>query len=53
MANQTYAVFDTTEGRFKAKLFADEAPKTVQNSSISPKARKPASRFTTASIFTA
>src|SRR6185312_3032938 len=31
MANDTYAVFDTTEGRFKAKLFSDEAPKTVQN----------------------
>lgn len=31
MANETYAVFDTTEGRFKAKLFEDEAPKTVQN----------------------
>ncbi len=31
MANETWAVFDTTEGRFKAKLFAEEAPKTVQN----------------------
>ena len=31
MANETYAVFDTTEGRFKAKLFEAEAPKTVQN----------------------
>ena len=31
MANETYAVFETTEGRFKAKLFQDEAPKTVQN----------------------
>ena len=31
MANETYAVFDTTEGRFKAKLLAEEAPKTVQN----------------------
>ena len=31
MANETYAVFDTTEGRFKVKLFQDEAPKTVQN----------------------
>jgi peptidyl-prolyl cis-trans isomerase A (cyclophilin A) len=31
MANETYAVFDTTEGRFKAKLFQTEAPKTVQN----------------------
>jgi cyclophilin family peptidyl-prolyl cis-trans isomerase len=31
MANETYAVFDTTEGRFKAKLFDAEAPNTVQN----------------------
>jgi peptidyl-prolyl cis-trans isomerase A (cyclophilin A) len=31
MANETYALFDTTEGSFKAKLFADKAPKTVQN----------------------
>jgi peptidyl-prolyl cis-trans isomerase A (cyclophilin A) len=31
MANEIYAVFDTTEGSFKAKLFADKAPKTVQN----------------------
>jgi peptidyl-prolyl cis-trans isomerase A (cyclophilin A) len=31
MASDTYAVFDTTEGQFKAKLFADKAPNTVQN----------------------
>jgi peptidyl-prolyl cis-trans isomerase A (cyclophilin A) len=31
MANETHAVFDTTEGRFKVKLFQTEAPKTVQN----------------------
>jgi peptidyl-prolyl cis-trans isomerase A (cyclophilin A) len=31
MANETYALFDTTEGSFKAKLFADKAPNTVQN----------------------
>src|SRR5436305_819061 len=31
MANETYAVFDTTEGSFKAKLFEAEAPRTVQN----------------------
>jgi peptidyl-prolyl cis-trans isomerase A (cyclophilin A) len=31
MANETYAVFDTTEGSFKAKLFETETPKTVQN----------------------
>ncbi len=31
MATETYAVFDTTEGQFKIKLFSEEAPKTVQN----------------------
>lgn len=31
MPNETYAIFDTTEGRFKVKLFQEEAPKTVQN----------------------
>jgi peptidyl-prolyl cis-trans isomerase A (cyclophilin A) len=31
MPNDTYAVFDTTEGQFKIKLFADKAPKTVEN----------------------
>ena len=31
MANETYALFDTTEGKFKAKLFADKTPKTVAN----------------------
>src|SRR3974377_2145922 len=31
MANQIYAVFDTTEGKFKIKLFADKTPKTVEN----------------------
>src|ERR1700680_4732946 len=31
MPNETFALFDTTEGKFKAKLFADEAPKTVEN----------------------
>jgi peptidyl-prolyl cis-trans isomerase A (cyclophilin A) len=31
MANETYAAFDTTEGKFKIKLFADKAPKTVAN----------------------
>jgi peptidyl-prolyl cis-trans isomerase A (cyclophilin A) len=31
MANDTYAVFDTTEGTFKAKLYADRVPKTVDN----------------------
>jgi peptidyl-prolyl cis-trans isomerase A (cyclophilin A) len=31
MANDLYAAFDTTEGKFKAKLFAEHAPKTVDN----------------------
>src|SRR3954454_16813017 len=31
MATETFAVFDTTEGRFKIKLFADKAPNTVKN----------------------
>ncbi len=31
MANEIYAVFDTTEGRFKVRLFAEKAPKTVEN----------------------
>lgn len=31
MANDIYAVFDTTEGKFKIKLFADETPRTVEN----------------------
>src|SRR5438105_15730700 len=31
MANEIYAFFDTSEGKFKAKLFADKAPKTVEN----------------------
>ena len=31
MANETYAVFDTTAGRFKAKLFTEQAPRTVEN----------------------
>jgi peptidyl-prolyl cis-trans isomerase A (cyclophilin A) len=31
MPNEIYAAFDTTEGSFKIKLFADEAPVTVEN----------------------
>jgi peptidyl-prolyl cis-trans isomerase A (cyclophilin A) len=31
MPNETYAVFDTTEGKFKVRLFADKAPQTVEN----------------------
>jgi peptidyl-prolyl cis-trans isomerase A (cyclophilin A) len=31
MPNEIYALFDTTEGQFKAKLFAEKAPRTVEN----------------------
>ena len=31
MPNEVYALFDTTEGKFKALLFEDKAPKTVEN----------------------
>jgi len=31
MPNETFAIFDTTEGKFKIQLFADKAPKTVDN----------------------
>ena len=31
MPNDVFAIFDTTEGTFKARLFADQAPKTVEN----------------------
>ena len=31
MPNDIYAAFDTTEGKFKVRLFADKAPKTVDN----------------------
>ena len=31
MSNETYAVFETTEGKFKVRLFAGKAPRTVDN----------------------
>jgi peptidyl-prolyl cis-trans isomerase A (cyclophilin A) len=31
MPNEIYALFDTTEGKFKIKLFPEKAPKTVEN----------------------
>jgi peptidyl-prolyl cis-trans isomerase A (cyclophilin A) len=31
MPNETYAVFDTSEGTFTVRLFADKAPGTVEN----------------------
>ena len=31
MPNETYALFDTSEGKFKVRLFEAEVPKTVEN----------------------
>jgi peptidyl-prolyl cis-trans isomerase A (cyclophilin A) len=31
MPNEIHAAFDTTEGKFKVKLFAEQAPNTVNN----------------------
>ena len=31
MPNEPHAAFDTSEGKFKVKLFADKAPNTVNN----------------------
>jgi peptidyl-prolyl cis-trans isomerase A (cyclophilin A) len=31
MPQDVFALFDTSAGKFKAKLFADKAPKTVEN----------------------
>jgi len=31
MPNDLYAAFDTTEGSFKVRLFADKTPRTVEN----------------------
>jgi peptidyl-prolyl cis-trans isomerase A (cyclophilin A) len=31
MANEIYAAFDTSEGKFRVKLYGDKTPKTVEN----------------------
>ena len=31
MPDEVFAIFDTTEGSFKARLFVDRVPKTVEN----------------------
>ncbi|HZT28487.1 MAG TPA: peptidylprolyl isomerase [Bryobacteraceae bacterium] len=31
MPNELFALFDTSEGNFKIKLYADKAPRTVEN----------------------
>src|SRR5918911_25015 len=51
MANETFAVFDTTEGRFKAKLYQNEAPNTVQNFIDLAEGKKTGKRFYDGLIF--
>jgi len=51
MPNEVHAVFDTTEGRFKARLFADRAPKTVENFVSLAEGTKTGKRFYDGLIF--
>ena len=51
MANETYALFDTTEGSFKIKLFADKAPKTVQNFTDLAEGKKTGKQFYDGIVF--
>jgi cyclophilin family peptidyl-prolyl cis-trans isomerase len=53
MANEIYALFDTTEGKFKIKLFADKVPLTVENFVSLAEGTKTGSRSTTARSFIA
>ncbi len=51
MANETYATFDTTEGKFKAKLYADKAPNTVTNFTDLAEGKKTGKPFYDGTIF--
>jgi peptidyl-prolyl cis-trans isomerase A (cyclophilin A) len=51
MPNETFALFDTTEGKFKIKLFADKAPKTVDNFVSLAEGAKTGKRFYDGLIF--
>lgn len=51
MANEIFALFDTTEGSFKAKLFADKAPKTVDNFVALAEGTKTGKPFYDATVF--
>jgi peptidyl-prolyl cis-trans isomerase A (cyclophilin A) len=51
MPNETFALFDTTEGKFKIKLFADKAPKTVENFVSLAEGAKTGKRFYDGLIF--
>jgi peptidyl-prolyl cis-trans isomerase A (cyclophilin A) len=51
MPNEIYAVFDTTEGSFKAKLFADQAPLTVENFVSLAEGTKTGKKFYDGTVF--
>src|SRR5437867_3234050 len=51
MPNETFAVFDTTEGNFKVKLFADKVPNTVENFVSLAEGTKTGKRFYDGLIF--
>jgi peptidyl-prolyl cis-trans isomerase A (cyclophilin A) len=51
MPQEIYAEFDTTEGKFKAKLFHDKAPKTVDNFVSLAEGAKTGKPFYDATIF--
>ncbi|HEX3879353.1 MAG TPA: peptidylprolyl isomerase [Bryobacteraceae bacterium] len=51
MPNETFAVFDTTEGTFKAKLYQDQAPKTVDNFVSLAEGKKTGKPFYDGTIF--
>jgi peptidyl-prolyl cis-trans isomerase A (cyclophilin A) len=51
MANEIYAAFDTTEGKFKIKLFADLAPRTVENFVSLAEGKKTGKPFYDGTIF--
>jgi peptidyl-prolyl cis-trans isomerase A (cyclophilin A) len=51
MPNETFALFDTTEGKFKIQLFADKAPKTVENFVSLAEGAKTGKRFYDGLVF--
>jgi peptidyl-prolyl cis-trans isomerase A (cyclophilin A) len=51
MPNEIYAEFDTTEGKFRAKLFADKAPRTVENFTGLAKGDKTGKPFYDGTVF--
>ena len=51
MANEIYAAFDTTEGKFKIRLFADKVPKTVENFVALVEGKKTGKPFYDGTIF--